>query len=306
MASRADLKHRMGSIEQTRQITRAMHLLSATRVRRDAQWVELTRSYFNRVQSTMRDILEKSRGVEHRYLERRSGNRAAFVVITGDKGLAGSYNHSVLAFAQEALRGHNCVELLAIGQIGRTFFERRNVPVNTDFVGAGMRPYLRHARRMVEHIFEQYDGGAIDELYIVYTHYHSTVSQQPRMIKLLPIALHDYQGIASEYEYAADILYEPSPQAVFDTLVPEYVIGLLFGAMVQSYVSEHTARMHAMENATHNADDMLQNLSLQYNTARQYAITQEIAEISGAAEALGQSLAQDPGVSPQAPDSKKA
>jgi len=301
MANQADLKHRMSSIEQTRQITRAMHLLSATRVRRDAQWVELTRSYFNRVQSTMRDILEKSKGVEHRYLERREGGRAAFVVITGDKGLAGGYNHSVLGFAMEELARHNCVELLAIGQIGRTFFERRKLPVNPDFVGAGIRPYLRHARRMVEHIFGQYDAGAIDGLYIVYTHYHSAVQQQPRMIKLLPIELHDYQGIAAEYEYAADILYEPSPQAVFDTLVPEYVIGLLFGAMVQSYVSEHTARMHAMENATHNADDMLETLSLQYNTARQVAITQEIAEISGAAEALSQALTQDLGGSPQTP-----
>lgn len=286
MPSQSDLRQRMKAIGQTRQITHAMHLLSAAKVRQDAQWVELTRTYFYRVRAAMRDILERSKGIEHRYLEARPGDRVAYIVIAGDKGLAGGYNHNVLKFALEEIRRHECTELIAVGQVAKAFFEARGFPVNADFVGASQRPYLHHARRMIEHIFQLYDEERIDALYAIYTRYESTTDQHPRLIKLLPISLFEYQDVDLEYQYQADILYEPSPQDVFDTLVPEFAVGLLFGLMVQSYVSEHTARMVAMENATQNADDMLADLSLEYNLARQYAITREISEISGAAEAL--------------------
>lgn len=287
MLDRNEIKHRMHSIDQTRQITRAMHLISATKVKKDTPWVELTRIYFRRVRSTMRDILEKSKGIEHRYMKERPGKRTAFIVVAGDKGLAGGFNHNVLSFALEKIKNSDCRHIIAVGQVTKGFFESKGYTVNKAFLHAGHRPYLRYARRMVELIFQMFDDNEIDEIYIVYTRYHSPVVQFPRMIKLLPITFYDYASYALEYEYSADIIYEPSPQKVFDTLVPEFTIGLLFECMVQSYISEHTARMSAMESATKNADDMLGSLTLQYNMARQFAITQEISEIVSAAELIG-------------------
>lgn len=290
MISRNDIKQRMNSIDQTRQITKAMHLLSATKVKRDAGWVELTRTYFRRVRSTIKSILENSKGIEHRYMQESRGNRAAFVVIAGDKGLAGGYNHNVLSYALKTIAAANCTHLIAVGQVTKAFFQSKGYTVNTDFLHAGQRPYLRFARRMVNHMFEMYDNDQIDEFYIIYTRYDSALSQFPQMVKLLPVEITDYKNFDLEYAFEADMIYEPSPQEVFDILVPEFATGLLFGCMVQSYISEHTARMNAMDSATGNVDDMLEDLSLEYNLARQYAITAEIAEIVGAASALAQEL----------------
>lgn len=286
MASQADIKRRMRAIAQTRQITRAMHMLSATKVRQDSRWIELTETYFFRVRATMRDILEKSKEVNHRFLTPPEGDNTAFIVIAGDKGLAGGYNHNLLKYALDTIEQHNSKELITVGQMTKSFFAGRGYDIYADYVGAGQRPYLHHARRMIGHAFELYDSGSIDRLYVIFTRYKSPIEQYPQCIKLMPIELYDYMDVEPEYKYSADILYEPSPQAVFDTLVPEYAVGMLFGAMVQSYLSEHSARMTAMESATHNADDILTDLGLEYNLARKYAVTREISEISGAAEAL--------------------
>ncbi len=290
MISTSDIKHRIGTIKQTRQITKAMYLLSATKIKRDAGWVELTRAYFRRVRATMRDILEHAGGAEHRYMQPPRGERAAFIVIAADKGLAGGYNHAVLSYALEQVRDRRDPVIIAVGQETRSFFHSRGYEVNTDFVHIGQRPYLFQTRRLIEYIFQKFDDDEIDEIYAIYTRYDSPVKQFPQMVKLLPILLFDYEDMRKPADASVSdvVIYEPSPQEVFDVLVPEFAIGLMFGGMVQSYISEHTARMTAMESATKNADEMIAKLSLQYNMARQYAITQEISEIVSAAELLGQ------------------
>ena len=158
--------------------------------------------------------------------------------------------------------------------------------IDVEFLHVSQNPSLYNARNITNDILELYDNGLMDEVYVVYTQFHSVLKQEPKVIKLLPLSMSNFQEVAVETQYSAEIFYHPSPKEVFDILVPQYIIGLVYGCLVQSFASEHCARMTAMENATNNAEDMIDDLTKQYNRARQFAITNEISEIIGALEAL--------------------
>jgi len=286
MKSLADIRHSIRSVGDMRQITSAMRLISTSKMQKAIARYEANALHFNRVQSAIKDILVHSHDLNHYFLEKNKGGNPAYIVIAGDKGLCGGYNFNVLNFAYDLMKDQKEKFVLTVGQEARVFFERKKVPIDIEFLHIAQAPSLYSARRLTEDLAELYRENSINELFIVFTRFYSSVKQKPEVIKLLPMEMENFTDVNVELEYQAEISYHPSAKAVFDILVPQYLIGLVYGALVQSFASEHCARMMAMENATNNADDMLSRLQLEFNGARQQMITNEISEIVGAVEVL--------------------
>lgn len=286
MATMGDIKHSIHSIAEMQQITRAMHLISTSKMRKAIVRYENNRVHFERVQSALKDILTHTRDLSHPYFGESEGGRAAYVVIAADKGMCGGYNHNVLNFALSAMQKSKERYILTIGQEARAFFERRGFMVDVEFLHVSQNPSLYNARNITSDILELYENGIMDEVYVVYTRFISAIRQEPRILKLLPVSMANLAGVSTETQYSGELYYHPSPKEVFDILVPQYIVGLVYGCLVQSYASEHSARMTAMESATNNAEEMIADLTRQYNRARQYAITNEISEIIAALDAM--------------------
>ena len=283
MAEIHEIKRRLAAVAQTRQITNAMYLISSTRMKHEMRRVEYSKEYFTRARATVKDILEKSRDIDHPYLSRRTGGRAAFLIIAGDKGLCGSYNSDILKFALEYVNSYSVHYVETVGRMATSFFRRNKIIPDAEIIGAALSPTLFMARRIVENLFSLYDNNLIDEVYIIYTRFENAAVQTPSCVRLLPLYLEDYDDVKLEFRYNNTMIYEPSPITVFNSLVPQYAIGLVFSTLAQSFTSEQCARMNAMNSATKNADEMTEKLSHQYNTERQLAITNEIAEITAGA-----------------------
>lgn len=295
MDSMSDIKHRIRSISQTQQITRAMHLISVSKMRKALAKHESNAAYFTRVRSAMKDILMHTGEFSHPFLkheiQKSEQDRDAYIVIAGDKGMAGAYNHNVLKMALDHMQGNPREKyIFTVGQVAREFFHREGYQVDVEFLHTAQNPSLRNARQIAETLIDLYRKDLIDEIFVVYTEMVSTMEQVPHVVRLLPLLVSDFQDVQADWQDAGhgetEIKYEPSPAQVFDTLVPEYVIGTMYAMLVQSFASEHSARMNAMSAANRNADEMIKKLNLVYNRVRQASITQEIAEISGGAEAL--------------------
>lgn len=286
MASMADIKHSIRSISETEQITRAMHLISTSKMKKAINKYESNHAHFERVQSALKDIFSHSKELEHPYVGESRGGKAAYIVIAADKGMCGGYNHNVLNLALEHMQQFEDRYILTVGHMARAFFERRSYMVDVEFLHVSQNPSLFNARNITGDILELYDSGIMDEVYVVYTKFISVMRQEARVIRLLPLCIENLADVCEEIQYAAELYYHPTPKQVFDVLVPQYIIGLVYGCLVQSYASEQCARMTAMENATNNAEEMIETLSKDYNRARQFAITNEISEIIGALDAL--------------------
>ena len=285
MANVAEIRQHIRAVDQTRKITHAMHLVASSRMSRVMSHIEYNNAYFSRVQSTMKDILLGSEAISHPYLTERQGDRRTFVVVSGDKGMAGGYNNNLTRFAMEQIRGHENYHLITVGMVASNFFLENGIKPDIELAGASQDPSLVNARELAFDIFDLFNEDETNDVYIIYTSFLGDTKAQPVMRRLLPIHLDDYDHVEPG-DPSREILYEPSPQEVFNVLVPQYTSGIIFGALMQAYASEHYARMNAMESATRNADEMLKKLQTQYNIARQAAITQEITEIAGAAEVL--------------------
>lgn len=286
MKSMNDINHSMNAIRDTQQITKAMQLISTSKMKKALNRYAANAVHFNRVQAAMKDILSHSRDIHHPFIGQSEGGRAAYVVIAADKGLAGGYNHNILNFALNYMKKSKERYILTIGQEARVFFDKRGYMIDVEFLHMSQNPSLVNARKIASDILDLYNNKLMDEVYIIYTHFISTFLQQPTVLKLLPLDLSNFFDVNTEIEKEFEIAYHPSPKAVLDTLVPQYIIGLTYGCLVQSFSSEQCARMLAMENATKNAEEMLDTLQNEFNRARQYAITKEISEIIGAQEAL--------------------
>jgi F-type H+-transporting ATPase subunit gamma len=224
--------------------------------------------------------------ISHPYIGESDGGKAAYVVIAADKGMCGGYNHNVLKLALSAMQKSEERYILTVGQEARAFFDRRGFMVDVEFLHISQNPSLYNARNITNDLLELYENGIMDEVYVVYTRFISAIKQEPRVLKLLPLSVANFADIQAEKQYSGEFYYHPSPKEVFDILVPQYIVGLVYGCLVQSYASEHCARMTAMENATNNAEEMIDNLTRKYNRARQSAITNEISEIIGALDAI--------------------
>lgn len=293
MAGITEIRSRMRSIEQTLKITNAMYLISSAKVKKARKQLAEVEPYFDRLARTVLDIFRHSPDLKHRYIEGHHKSkdecRTGFVVITGDKGLAGAYNHNVLKLAEEYLGHKKDPTLFLIGQMGRHYFEKKNITIDGEFMYTAQDPNLERAREISETLLDLYEQNALDEVYLVFTHSFSAMRMEPEIIKLLPLdraMLSARRGISEADRYRDVVRYEPSPEAVLDVLVPGVLKGYLFAALVESFCSEQNSRMTAMDSASDSARDMLKRLSLEFNRARQGAITQEITEISSGFEAL--------------------
>ena len=293
MASMREIKLRIKSIQQTRQITKALKLISAAKMKKARQQLDSTLPFFDKVKATMADILTHSGNMESKFFDIRSekeGRKKGYLVISGDMGLAGGYNHNILKLAQKELKENPDSTLFVAGHMGRNFLARKGFNVKEEFDYGVQNPNVYRSREISESLLEAFIKGEVDEVYVVYTKMVSSLKQEPQIMKLLPLdlgALKEDLGIPeTSLTIDESLSYEPSPLAVFDVLIPKYVKGIVYGAFVEAFASEQSARMSAMDNATSSADDMLQRLNLYYNRARQAAITQEISEIVGGASAL--------------------
>jgi len=279
-----EIRHHIAAIEQTRKITGAMEMISSNRMKQVMGHIEHNRRYFTYIRRTMKELLTSSQNVSHPFLLTRPRQHVTYVVISGDKGLCGAHNATVLNFALEAIKAHPGSGLITLGHTAESFFHTRGMTPDITLFGIVQDPTLTRAREVARELTRLYEQELTDEIRIVFTSFYGAKGT-PVEFTLMPVRLHDYEDVR-DAEILSEIMYHPSAQTVLDMLVPQYIIGLVFGVMVQAYASEHYARMNAMHSATTNAQEMIEDLQLRYNLARQSAITNEIAEISGATEIL--------------------
>jgi len=280
-----EIRHHIDAIEQTRKITGAMEMISSNRMRQVMGHIEHNRRYFTYIRRTMKELLTSSQSVSHPFLLQRPRQHCTYVVISGDKGLCGSHNSVVLNYAYERILANPGCSLITLGQSAEAFFHSHGITPDICLLGIVQDPTLPRAREVSRELTRMYNDELTDEIRVIFTSFYGEAKCKPVEFRLLPVRLHDYTDVR-DAEVLEEIIYHPSAQTVLDMMVPQYIIGLLFGVMVQAYASEHYARMTAMHSATTNARDMICDLRAKYNLARQSAITNEIAEIVGGAEIL--------------------
>jgi F-type H+-transporting ATPase subunit gamma len=286
MQNISDIKRRIKSIQQTKQITKAMYLISTVKLRKALNRYEKNSKYIEKIRAVMKDILLHSGELQHPFLHPRAGERTAFIVIAGDKGLAGAYNHNVLNAAMKLIRETPENFVFTVGHVATQYFNRKGNLVDIEFLHTAQDPQLFNARAIAESLVDLYTKNLIDKVVVVYTHVVSTFTQQPRVLPLLPLDLGNFEDVEPEVKYRGEMIYEPSPDAVFHTLMEQYLIGLVYATLVQSYASEQSARMRAMDSATQNAEEMIEDLNQEFRRARQAAITNEIIELVSGTNAV--------------------
>lgn len=287
MANMREIRERVSSINDIMKITNAMYLISSSKLKKAKKNLEATVPYFERLQTTIHHILKHTPEFEHKYFDNRPGKTKdkrnyGYIVVTADKGLAGAYNHNVLKLAETELAKHENSYLFVIGQVGRLYFSRKKVNIDGEFLYTAQNPTLYRARSIAESVIDLFENEYLDEVYVIYTKMVNSVKMEPEMIKLLPLEREDFSYAPGKERHNA-ATFSPSPEKVMDHLVPNYIKGLIYGVLIEAFSSEQNARMTAMDAATSSAKDMIKELSLVYNRARQSQITQEITEIvSGA------------------------
>lgn len=281
--STRDIKRKIKGINNIMQITKAMELVASARLRRARERLERTRPYYNTVYENIKEVLGHVGNIDHPFLRKRDVKKSLYIVVTADRGLAGGFNSNVNRLV-EAEIGNNKenISLITVGAKGRDHFKKRGYNIMAEFVGMTENPSFSHAKNIANLVLEAYSKEEIDEVKIVYTEFISTISQKPKVIRLLPS-----DSLKSEKkEKTAVVEFEPSADEVLDYLIPRYIQSVVYGALIESACSQQGARMTAMKNATENAEELIDELQLSYNKARQAAITTEITEIVSGAEAL--------------------
>ncbi|MDD6000113.1 MAG: ATP synthase F1 subunit gamma [Lachnospiraceae bacterium] len=307
MANAKEISNRIKSIQDTMKITKAMYMMSSMKLRKARQKLDNTEPYFYGLQEQISDILLHFPDMQHLYFDNRGKDlnetvkKKAFVVITGDKGMAGAYNHNVLKEASALIDQAEEYRLLVVGEIGRQYFASQGYHLDDTFRYSANNPSIHRARMITEYIIELYKQEEIDEVYVIFTRMVNSVKEEVEINEILPLKTHEFikqellessqKGKGNYDKEAADkaddwFLIYPSPKRVLERLVYNYVTGFMYGVLVEGSASEENARMMAMQSATDNAQEMLRELSVEYNRVRQAAITQEITEVIGGAKAL--------------------
>jgi F-type H+-transporting ATPase subunit gamma len=277
-----EIKTRIKSVESTRQITKAMELVSSSKFRKAKERAESTKPYFNTLYSTVQDIASNTSNSKNVFMKNRDVKSVCYIVIAGDRGLAGGYNSNIL----KAVMAHNTLgagKVIPIGKKASESFSKRGYEV-IDSIETVENATYEDANRVAQAAMDAYKKGEVDEVNLVYTQFISALSQEPTIVKLLPVTIEPKQGEEIKKAKCA-VQYLPSADAVLGYVLPKYVSGSVYGAIAESFASEQAARRTAMESATDNANEMIAKLELSYNRARQAAVTQEISEIVGGAAA---------------------
>ncbi len=288
-----DIKRKIKSINNTKQITKAMELVSTAKLKKNKARFENTKPYFHKVINTVEDVLLNETRVKHPLMESREVNKSLYIIIAADKGLCGGYNVNVLKAGVNAIDYVDKTKLITIGKKARDFFTKRDYDVVESYIGISEKPKYEDAKKIFQVAKKLYLQNEVDEVNIVYTEMLSSISLEPTVKRLLPMNIYENKDeedktvSLGEEEFVSDLIsYEPSPESVMDMLIPKYIESIIYGALIETAAAEQSARRNAMESASDNAEEMIESLTLHYNQARQAAITQEISEIVGGANAL--------------------
>ncbi|WP_242216918.1 ATP synthase F1 subunit gamma [Bacillus cereus group sp. BfR-BA-01380] len=284
MASLRDIKAKINSTKKTSQITKAMEMVSASKLNRAEQNAKSFVPYMDKIQEVVSSIAQGS-GVNHPMLTARPVKRTGYIVITSDRGLAGGYNSNVLRAVSNVVKERHNMDanqyaIIVLGRLGRDYLKRRGFNIIDEVIGLSDQPVFADIKDIASRAISMFTDGAYDELYIYYNHYVSKISQEVTEKKILPLTDVASNKATTSYEF------EPSEEDILKVLLPQYAESLVYGALLDGKASEHAARMTAMKSATDNAMEVIDTLTLSFNRARQAAITQEITEIVGGAAAL--------------------
>lgn len=299
MANIREIRERIDSIQQILKITNAMYLISSSKLKKARKSLDATTPYFEKLQSTIESILEHTPHTRQLYFDRRQNvteenRKKGYIVITADKGLCGSYNHNILRYTEQKIDSSNpdnCY-LFVMGHVGRMYFQNRiknkkHGYLDGEFLYTTQNPTLYRAREIAEIVMEKFEKKELDEVYLIYTEMTNSTQFEPKTVQLLPFSRRHFgkssDGTMKKLPKAS---FSPSPEEVMAYLIPNYAKGIIYGAMVEAFCCEQQARMTAMDSATNSAKDIIKDLSLLYNRARQSAITQEITEVVGGANSL--------------------
>lgn len=291
MANAREIQGRMKSIKDTMKITNAMYMVSSSKLQKAKRDLKNTEPYFFMIQDSLAKILDAAPEAGNAFFDKRQGKQGrartiGYLVITADKGLAGAYNHNVIKMAEELAATEEQDMLFVVGQMGRRYFEKKDIPIDIHFNYTAQNPTMNRARHIAKKLTQLFFDEKIDELYVIYTRMVNSLTVETTAKKILPLKAEKIKmqdnSLVDRYD---DACFMPDAGTVFNKIVPDYVTGFIYGALVESYCSEHNARMMAMQTATDSATTMLNDLSVEHNRARQAAITQEITEVVGGARA---------------------
>ncbi len=284
MASMRDIKRRKGSIQSTQQITKAMKLVSTVKLQKARNRAEQSNPYFNHMYQTVTSMLAKSGNLNHPYLKAGNSQKKAVITIASNRGLAGGYNANVVKLITGSGMTKEDVQVYMIGRKAKELLMRKGYEIKADYSDVIEGPTYDDASLICKEVLEAFIRGEIGEIYLAYTHFKNTVSHEPTLMKLLPVEFDEEE--LKEAETNVLMNYEPNEEEALDLIIPKYMTSLFYGALVEAVASENGARMQAMDSATSNADEMISDLTLKYNRARQSSITQELTEIIAGAEAI--------------------
>lgn len=286
MASMREIKRRKSSVQSTQQITKAMKLISTVKLQKARMRAENSKAYFECMYSTVTSMLAKAGNIEHPYLKAGDSKKVGIVAVTSNRGLAGGYNSNIVKLITESGIAKEDVRLYLVGRKGAESLVRKGYDVALDCSDMIEEPTYADAQALSKRLLTDFANGEIGEIYVAYTFFKNTVTHIPTFKKLLPV---DTSAVAEENESEnSNVLmnFEPKEERAISLLVPKYMTSILYGAFVEAVASENGARMQAMDSATNNAEEIIEDLALKYNRARQGAVTQELTEIIAGADAL--------------------
>ena len=290
MAGTKEIKTHIESVRETRKITNAMYLIASTKLRRARAELDNTRPYFNALQREIKRIFRKVSDVESPYFypvgdDSPLKGTYGCLVITADKGLAGAYNQNAIKQAMKLLEEHPDTKLFVVGEYGRRFFASHNIPIEHSFLYTAQNPTMARAREISALLLDRFDRGELKEIYVIYTDMANSMSYEARTARVMPFHRSFFLSAPGEREVREPFEFLPNVAAVLDSMMPSYVSGFIYSALIDSFCCEQSARMTAMDSANQNAEKLLGELSLEFNRVRQSAITQEITEVSAGARA---------------------
>lgn len=292
MANTKEIKNRISSVKDTQKITGAMYMISSNKMRKARRELEETKPYFEEIDSEIKRIFRISENILNRYFfppgpELDYEGTYGILAITADKGLAGAYNQNVIKTVQQLMKVHEDVQLFVVGEYGRRYFDAHNIPMEKTFLHTAQNPTLHRAREIATDLLYRYNRSQLAKIFIVYTDFSGGGGEgSARSTRLLPFHRHQFYEHRPEGEETVQHEFLGSIEEVLDGIVPSYLTGFIYSALVDSFCSEQNARMTAMDAANQNAEELLADLQVQYNHMRQNAITQEITEIASGAKGL--------------------
>jgi len=287
VATTREIKNRINSVKNTQKITSAMYLISSTKLQKAKGELERTRPYFTQIENEIKRIFQDVHQISSEYFYPETGRKPAetyaYLVITADKGLAGGYNHNVLKLAEEEMRRHKKVQLYVVGEFGRHYFMKHNIPIARSFLYTAQNPTFHRAREICSLLLTEYEEKRVDEIRVIYSDMQNELVCDVKKDRILPLERRNFS--ADEVQNTTYFRFDPSAEQVLANIMHSYISGYIYGALVSSFCAEQNARMTAMDSSNKNAEELLAKLSVEYNRVRQAAITQEITEVAAGARA---------------------